>query len=50
MILDKTLADYIKRAQEELKKQEEKSSDEKYRVFPEQQGEEDRPLNPYGEH
>ncbi len=51
MILDKTLADYIKRAQEELKKDtiQPPPKEEKYQVFPEDDGY-DRPINPYGEH
>lgn len=50
MILDKTLADYIKRAQEELKKDtSQPAKEEKYEVFPEDDGT-DRPKNPYGEH
>jgi len=49
---DITLADYIKRTTEELKKDllDSTQAEEKYLVYPEQHGEEDRPVNPYGEH
>jgi len=48
---DITLADYIKRTQEELNKDNNQLSpkEEKYQVFPEDDGT-DRPINPYGEH
>ncbi len=51
MILDKTLADYIKRAQEELKKDTTPTppKEEPYQVLPEDNGN-DLPRNPYGNH
>jgi hypothetical protein len=51
MILDKTLADYIKRAQEELKKDTTPTpqKEEQYQVLPEDNGY-DIPRNPFGNH
>jgi len=51
MILDKTLADYIKRAQEELKRDTTPPppKEEQYQVLPEDNGN-DLPRNPYGNH
>jgi hypothetical protein len=51
MILDKTLADYIKRAQEELKRDTTPTlpKEEQYQVLPEDNGN-DLPRNPYGNH
>lgn len=47
-IMDKTLKDYIERAQKQIE-EERKSSNKPndYPLYPEQQGEEDRPRNPY---
>ncbi len=49
-IMDKTLADYIARtmAKLELEKQQPvENKENQYPVYPESQGEEDRPINPY---
>lgn len=44
--MDKTLADYIKRIQQQ---QEQQDSPDRYPVFPEPQGDEDHTQNPYSE-
>ena len=50
MILDKTLADYIKRAQEQMQSQyTQPVTQENYKVYPEDDGT-DRPIIPYGDH
>jgi hypothetical protein len=51
MILDKTLADYIKRAQEELKRDTTPTppKEEQYQVLPEDNGY-DIPRNPFSNH
>lgn len=51
--MDKTLKDYIDRAQkrmEDEKTNPPKPNPNQYTVLPEQQGEEDKPINPYGQH
>ena len=45
--MDQTLADYIKRLKQALEEQSEQDSPDRYPVYPEPQGEEDRPQNPY---
>ncbi len=59
--MDKTLADYIKRMQDLEKKQTiavnrnvwndpELAKQDVYNVYPEQNNEEDKKINPYGQH
>ncbi len=59
--MDKTLADYIKRMQDLEKKQtiavnrnvwndSELAKQDVYNVYPEQNNEEDKKINPYGQH
>ncbi len=59
--MDKTLADYIKRMQDLEKKQTiavnrnvwndpEIAKQDVYNVYPEQNNEEDKKINPYGQH
>lgn len=55
-IMDKTLADYIKRTTEKLNRENQKTKNDSdipnqdtYNVYPEETGE-DRPQNPYGQH
>ncbi len=49
--MDKTLADYINRVTKKLEEEkplkEPQENPNDYKVFPEQQNEEDRPRNPY---
>lgn len=46
--MDKTLKDYIERTQQRLKEENlNPINPDQHIVIPEQQGEEDRPLNPY---
>jgi hypothetical protein len=50
--VDKTLADYIHRVVEEMKKSEKNTeplNENRYPVFPENSGEYDLPNNPYSE-
>ncbi len=51
--MDKTLKDYIERAQKQIDEDRKKPitpNPNQYPVFPERKGEEDNPQNPYGQH
>ncbi len=51
--MDKTLKDYIDRTQKRIKEENSKPLEpnpNQYPIFPEQKGEEDKPLNSYGQH
>lgn len=48
---DKFLSDYIKRAQEQLDKENKKPEPEQYKVYPEPQSvDSDEKINPYSQH
>lgn len=51
--MDKTLKDYIERAQKEIEEDRKRPvppNPNQYPVLPEKQGENDSPQNPYGQH
>lgn len=51
--MDKTLKDYIDRTQKRIQEENSKPLEpnpNQFNVLPEQQGEEDKPHNPYGQH
>ena len=51
--MDKILKDYIDRTQKRIREDQNKPlapNPNQYPVLPEQQGEEDKPQNPYGQH
>ncbi len=53
MIIYKTLKEYIDSERKRMNNDDAKSlsyKSEQYLVYPEQQGEEDKPINPYGQH
>lgn len=52
-IMDKTLKDYINRTRRKLEEDKDKPmtpNPNQYLVYPKQEKEEDKPINPYGQH
>ncbi len=52
-VMDKVLKDYIDRAQKKIKEDQKeplKPNPNQYPVLPENKNEEDKPINPYGQH